>query len=93
MLVQAQKLQSLLDRRKLTRQDFADKLGVDITEVDKMLSGQAVGYNTAHKFIFYLKADRAQHLIDWKNLGIENPLAKNCDEDYEIEHETVKEEL
>lgn len=82
MIVKAQKLQALLDKRGLTRKDFADKLGVDVTEVDKMLGGERIGYDTARKFVYYLKADRAQHLIDWDKLGVENPLAKDCEDDY-----------
>ncbi len=82
MIVKAQKLQALLDKRGLTRKDFADKLGVDVTEVDKMLGGEAVGYDTARKFVYYLKADRAQHLIDWDKLGVDNPLAKDYADDY-----------
>lgn len=82
MIVKAQKLQALLDKRGLTRKDFADKLGVDVTEVDKMLSGEPVGYDTGRKFVYYLKADRAQHLIDWDKLGVENPLAKDYADDY-----------
>ena len=89
MIVKAQKLQALLDRRELTRKDFADKLGVDVTEVDKMLEGEAVGYDTARKFVYYLKANRAQHLIDWDKLGVENPLAKDYADDYD---DAVKED-
>lgn len=87
MIVKAQKLQTLLEKHHLTRQKFADKLGVDVTEVDKMLEGIAVGYDTSRKFIYYFKATRAQHLIDWDNLGVENPLLKDNNENYTEDEE------
>lgn len=83
MIVKKEKLQAYLDERKLTRADFAKKLGVEVTEVDKMLSGEPVGYDTGKRFIYYLKAHRAQHLVDWKAIGVKNPLAEEIDdEDY-----------
>lgn len=82
MIVKKEKLQSYLDERNLTRAEFAKRLGVEVSEVDKMLSGEPVGYETAKRFIYYMKAHRAQHLIDWKAIGIENPLASDdYDED------------
>lgn len=91
MIVKARKLQALLDKRGLTRRAFAEKLGVDVDEVGKMLLGEAVGYDTARKFVYYLKADRAQRLIDWDKLGVDNPLAKDY-EGYTNGDETVKED-
>lgn len=83
MIVKKEKLQAYLDERKLTRADFAKKLGVEVTEVDKMLSGESVGYDTGKRFIYYLKAHRAQHLVDWKAIGVKNPLSEEIDdEDY-----------
>lgn len=61
---------------------------LDIIEVDKMLDGERIGYDTARKFVYFLKADRAQYLIDWDKLSIGNPLARDCD-DY---GDTVKED-
>ena len=81
MIVKKEKLQAYLDERKLTRADFAKKLGVDVSEVDKMLSGEPVGYETAKRFIYYLKAHRAQHLVDWKAIGVANPLAEDNKDD------------
>lgn len=89
MIVKAQKLQAFLDKCGFTRKDFADKLGVDVIEVDKMLGGERIGYDTARKFVCFLKADRAQYLIDWDKLSIENPLAQGCDDDC---GDTVKED-
>lgn len=83
MIVKKEKLQTYLDKRGFTRTAFAAQLGVDITEVDKMLSGEAVGYDTAKKFICHMKADRAQHYIDWSAIGADNPLEKDAEDSYE----------
>lgn len=74
MIVKKEKLQAYLNERGLSQKKFAAKLGVDVTEVEKMLSGEAVGYDTAKKFIYFMRADRAQHYIDWSAIGEENPL-------------------
>lgn len=76
MIVRKEKLQAYLDKQQLIRADFAKKLGVEISEVDKMLSGEPVGYDTAKKFIYYMKASRAQHFVDWEATGVENPLSE-----------------
>lgn len=74
MIVKGKKLSKLLQERKLTRETFADKLGVDVSEVDKMLSGIAVEYETARKFVYFLTANCAQYYIDWQAMGKKNPL-------------------
>lgn len=81
MIVKKEKLQSYLDERKLTKEEFARRLGVTVAEVDKMLSGEPVGYDTAKRFIYYLKAHRAQHLVDWEAIGVKNPLAEEIEDD------------
>lgn len=80
MIVKKEKLQSYLNEQHLTREQFADKIGVEVAEVDKLLSGEQVGYDTASKFVHYLKANSAQHFIDWKALGIKNPLVEGYNE-------------
>lgn len=77
MIIKGQKLQALLDKRGMTHEDFAIKLGVDESEVAKMFKGEEISYETARKFVYYFKAGRAQHLIDWNKLGIKNSLAKD----------------
>lgn len=82
MIIKTDKLQSLMDRRHWSRKDFADTIGVQVTEVNKMLAGEPVGYDTSRKFIHYFKGNRAQHLIDWDSLGVDNPLTRvRYDED------------
>ena len=75
MIVRKEKLQVYLEKRKLSRSEFAGLLGVAPSEVDKMLCGEAVGYDTAKKFIHYMKAERAPHFVNWEAIGKENPLA------------------
>lgn len=89
MIVKADKLQALLEKRGITRKDFADKLGVDVSEVDKMLRGENLEYETARRFVYFFKANRAQHLIDWDKLGIENPLEQDYD-DYDYKEKEDK---
>jgi hypothetical protein len=36
-----------------------------------------VGKETAHNFIYFFKAELAQHYIDWQATGVKNPLAEN----------------
>ena len=38
------------------------------------MNGEAVEYDTAHNFIYWMKGYVAQHYIDWERMGIRNPL-------------------
>lgn len=76
MVANKEKLQCFLKGKKLTSQDFAQLLDVDQKEVDKLLAGERVGYDTAKKFIYFFKGEVAQHYINWDGMGIENPLNK-----------------
>lgn len=75
MIVKKEKLRAYLDEHQLTIAQFAAKLKVKKSEVENMLSGQAVGYDTAKKFIYFMKADKAQDFIDWKAINKKNPLS------------------
>ena len=61
MIANKEKLRSFLDAKKWEVQDFANLLGVDKSEADKLLNGERVGYDTARKFIYFFKAELAQH--------------------------------
>jgi predicted transcriptional regulator len=74
MRIKARKLQGLLRRKKITRTQFAAKIGVDVKEVTKMLYGEKVEVETARKFINFFGADKVQKLIDWEATGVNNPL-------------------
>jgi transcriptional regulator with XRE-family HTH domain len=75
MKVKVSKLWEYLKQTEMTKEDFAQKLHLSIGEVEKMLRGEAVGINTARKFINGLSANTAQELIDWDAIGVDNPLA------------------
>lgn len=76
MVIKKEKLRLYLDKQGLSKSEFAEELGVDIAEVDKMLNGERLEYETSQKFIYYMKAARAQKLINWKETGVKNPLKK-----------------
>lgn len=76
MVIKKEKLRTYLDKQCISKEEFAEELGVEISEVDKMLNGENVGYETSKKFIYYMKATRAQKFINWKETGVKNPLTK-----------------
>lgn len=77
MIANKEKLRSFLEAKKWEMQDFANLIGVDKSETDKLLNGERVGYDTARKFIYFFKAELAQHYIDWQATGVKNPLAED----------------
>ncbi len=77
MIANKEKLQSFLQAKNLSEQNFAELLDVDIAEVNKLLTGEAVGLDTARKFIRFFKAELAQHYIDWETMNIKNPLQED----------------
>jgi transcriptional regulator with XRE-family HTH domain len=81
MKVKTDELRKLLKRKGMSIADLARAMGVSAAEVEKMLNGEAVGVNTARKFIRYFTADEAQALIDWDAIGKKNPLACEADDD------------
>lgn len=91
MVANKEKLQSFLKAKKLTSEDFAQLLDVDRCEVDKLLAGERVGYDTAKKFIYFFRGEVAQHYINWDVMGIENPLNKKENVDKVIYVESTKE--
>lgn len=77
MIANKEKLRSLLGAKKWGVQDFANLLGIDKSEAEKLLNGERVEKDTAHNFIYFFKAELAQHYIDWEATGVKNPLAEN----------------
>lgn len=74
MILKSDKILDLLDALNMTIDKFANVIGVISDDAYKMLRGQAVGPYAARQFINYLRADIAQHYIDWAAMGIQNPL-------------------
>jgi len=98
MKIKTKKLRAYLIRKKMSNEELARAMGVSVAEIDKMLDGEAVGINTARKFIRYFSADEAQALIDWDAIGKVNPLACEADKELpdnedEIDEEAIEELL
>lgn len=81
MKVKTKMLQAFLQTKGMTKEVFAEEIEVNLSEVEKMLNGEAVDEKTARKFIYYLGAGEAQRFIDWKAIGKTNPFACGADED------------
>ena len=75
MKIKKELLQAFLDKYGITAAILAREIGVAVAEVKKLLSGTAVGEETARRFIYYFGADEAVKMIDWAAIGKENPLA------------------
>ena len=75
MKVKTELLQAFLDKYGITAALLSREMGVAVAEVEKLLSGTAVGEETARRFIYYFGADNAAEYIDWAAIGKQNPLA------------------
>lgn len=101
MKIKTRRLEAYLRHTQLTTADLARRMGVSVSEIERLLDGKAVGINTARKFIRYFSAEEAQHLIDWEAIGKENPLeadaAAEPDDDDEcddaFDEETIEDDL
>jgi len=75
VIANKEKLRLFLDAKNLSEQDFTKLLDVHKSEVDKLVNGERVGYDTARKFIYFFKGELAQHYINWEATGVANPLS------------------
>ena len=75
MKVKTELLQAFMQKNELSAAILAREMGVTVAEVKKLLSGTAVGEETARRFIYYFGADEAVKMIDWAAIGKQNPLA------------------
>ena len=73
MKVKTELVQAFLDKYGITAAILAREMGVTVAEVEKLLSGTAVGEETARRFIYYFGADEAVKMIDWAAIGKKNP--------------------
>jgi len=80
MKINEKKLRQILDDYVMSGAELARDMGVDVSEVEKMLNGETVGKSTAKKFIAYFGATKAGRLFDWDALGKNNPLADEPDD-------------
>ena len=75
MKVKTELLQAFMQKYELSAAILAREMGAAVAEVEKLLSGTAVGEETARRFIYYFGADEAVKIIDWAAIGKQNPLA------------------
>ena len=73
MKVKTELLQAFMQKYELSAAILAREMDVSVGEVEKLLSGTAVGEETARRFIYYFGADEAVKMIDWAAIGKENP--------------------
>ena len=73
MKVKTELLQAFMQKYGITAAILAREMGVAVAEVEKLLSGTAVGEETARRFIYYFGADNAAKFIDWAAIGKQNP--------------------
>lgn len=73
MKVKTELLQAFMQKYELSTAIMAREMGVAVAEVEKLLSGTAVGEETARRFIYYFGADEAVKMIDWAAIGKQNP--------------------
>ena len=73
MKVRTELLQAFMQKYELSAAILAREMGVTVAEVEKLLSGTAVGEETARRFIYYFGADEAVKMIDWAAIGKQNP--------------------
>ena len=75
MKIKTELLQAFMQKYELSAAILAREMGVTVTEVETLLSGEAVNETTARRFIYYFGADEAVKMIDWAAIGKQNPLA------------------
>lgn len=73
MKVKTELLQAFIQKYELSAAILAREMGIAVAEVEKLLSGTAVGEETARRFIYYFGADEAVKMIDWAAIGKQNP--------------------
>jgi len=63
MKIKTKVLEGYLRHTQMTKTEFAQALGVNIYEVNKMLDGKRLSEETLRKFIRYFSADKAQRFV------------------------------
>jgi plasmid maintenance system antidote protein VapI len=81
MKVKTKLLQAFMEKHKMTAAGLAQEIEISVSEVEKLLNGEAVDERTARKFIYYFGAGEAQRLVDWKAINKVNPFACEADKD------------
>jgi len=71
-------LRQVMKRYGVGVADLARGMGVDASEVQKMLNGEVLDIETSRKFMNFFSAGNVQYLVDWPAIGKTNPLACRC---------------
>ena len=69
MKVKEKLLRRILDDYVMSGAEFAREMGVDASEVEKLLNGEKVGADTAKRFVAYLGPVEARRLTDLNASG------------------------
>lgn len=73
MRIKTQLLQAYIEKHRLSVDVLANEMGISVTEVEKLLSGEAVGEKTAEMFVDYFGAEEARKFVDWDAIGKKDP--------------------
>lgn len=73
MKIKKEILQAFMTKYDISVATLADELNVEVSEIEKLLSGQSVDEITARKFICYFGVDEARELVDWQAMGKPKP--------------------
>jgi len=80
MKVKGKLLTRVMEQYRMAAACFAQEMGVDVEEIEKLLNGESVGERTARAFLCYFGPHNAERLIDWKAMGKKNPF--DCEADH-----------
>jgi len=74
MKILTEKLRQYLKERNISHSEFAEILGVNDSDLTKILNEDSqLDYETAKKFVYKLGAYEANKFIDWEGMHIEQP--------------------
>ena len=76
MYLYPERIKEFLKNRGWTAQRFADELGVELYEVEKMLNGEYIGVDTGRKLIMFFRIPLVLAYIDFERTGVKNPFAQ-----------------
>lgn len=81
MKIKVKRLEAFLAEHGIGATELSRKMDVGVSEIEKLLAGDAADMKTAQCFIEYFGVDTAQGLIDWDAMGKDNPFACEADEE------------
>lgn len=79
MKIKTKLLLAYLDERKLSVSDLANEMKIDVTELERLLNGEAADKKIARRFIYHFGASKARRFVDWEAIGKKDPFADKED--------------